>query len=252
MNISRWVRFEELLMIGKPSIVSGLVALLLIIPAVLLSQSSTQKHTVIINGQSTEVPLIQVHGHAYVGLEALAAALKGTLSSSGKMIALSVPVGSANSASTTSVTTALPASPPASDQTASASSGFSRDFLNAGIEQMSTLREWHTALETAIQNGIPLSAGLLAPYRAQATTNLRFASVAVSTSSDRSAYQLLNSEYQNMAKLSEKYVNLRTSLTYIAPDALQNDDLNKRIIACGRSLGAMAAAGQFSDDSSCH
>jgi hypothetical protein len=41
-------------------------------------------------------------------------------------------------------------------------------------------------------------------------------------------------------------------LTYIAPDALQNDDLNKLIIACGRSLGAMAAAGQFSDDGSCH
>jgi hypothetical protein len=59
-------------MIGKPSIVSGLVALLLIIPAVLLSQGSTQKHTLIINGQSTEVPLIQVNGHAYVGLEALA------------------------------------------------------------------------------------------------------------------------------------------------------------------------------------
>ena len=117
---------------------------------------------------------------------------------------------------------------------------------------MSTLREWHTALETAIQNGIPLSAGLVAPYRAQATTNLRFASVAVSTSSDRSAYQLLNGEYQNMAKLSDKYVNLRTSLSYIAPDALQNDDLNKRIITCGRALGAMAAGGQFSDDGSCH
>jgi hypothetical protein len=239
-------------MIGKPSIVSRLATLLLIIPAVLLSQSSAQKHTLIINGRSTEVPLIQVNGHAYVGLEALAAALKGSLSSSGKMIALSLSVGTANSAQTATVATALPASPPAPDQASSSSPGFSRDFLNAGIEQMSTLREWHTALETAIQNGIPLSAGLLAPYRAQATTNLRFASVAVSTSSDRSAYQLLNSEYQNMAKLSDKYVNLRTSLTYIAPDALQNDDLNKRIIACGRSLGAMAAAGQFSDDGSCH
>jgi len=129
---------------------------------------------------------------------------------------------------------------------------FSREFLKAGIEQMSTLREWHTALETAIQNGIPLSAGLLAPYRAQATTNLRLASVAATTPSDRSAYQLLSGEFQNMAKLSDKYVNLRANLTYIAPDALQNDDLNKLIIACGRSLGAMAAAGQFSDDGSCH
>ena len=89
-------------MIGKPSIVSGLVALLLIIPAVLLSQSSTHKHTLIINGQSTEVPLIQVNGHAYVGLEALAGALKGTLSSSGKVIALSLPIGSTSSAPATS------------------------------------------------------------------------------------------------------------------------------------------------------
>jgi hypothetical protein len=55
-----------------------------------------------------------------------------------------------------------------------------------------------------------------------------------------------------MAKLSDKYVNLRAGLTYIAPDALQNDDLNKRIISCGHSLGAMAAAGQFSDDGTCH
>src|ERR1700740_1935680 len=111
-------------MIGKLSIVSRLAGLLLIIPAVLLSQSSAQKHTLIINGRSTEVPLIQVNGHAYVGLEALASALKGTFSPSGNMIALSVPAGSANGASATSVTTTLPASPHASDQTASASSGF--------------------------------------------------------------------------------------------------------------------------------
>jgi len=239
-------------MSGKPSIVSFLVALLLILPAVLCSQSSSQKHKLIINGRSTEVPLIQVNGHAYVGLEALADALKGSLSSSGKMIALSVPIGSASNTPVTTVTTSLPTPAPAPDQATSPSPGFSRDFLNAGIEQMSTLREWHTALETAIQNGIPLSAGLLAPYRANATANLHFASVAASTPADRSAYQLLSNEFQKMVKLSEKYVNLRANLTYIAPDALQNDDLNKRIITCGRSLGAMAAAGQFSDDGSCH
>jgi hypothetical protein len=239
-------------MIGKPSVAACLAALLLIIPATLLSQSSAQKHTLIVNGQSTEIPLIQVHGHAYVGLEALAEALKGSLSSSGKMIALSLPIGSGNNAPAVTVTTPLPASPPSSEPAASLSPAFSRDFLNAGIEQMSTLREWHTALETAIQSGIPLSAGLLAPYRANATTNLHFASVAANTPADHSAYQLLSNEFQNMTKLSDKYVNLRVSLTYISPDALQNDDLNKRIIACGRALGAMAAAGQFSDDASCH
>jgi hypothetical protein len=45
---------------------------------------------------------------------------------------------------------------------------------------------------------------------------------------------------------------MRASLTYIAPDALQNDELNQRIITCGHFLGAMAASGQFSDDASCH
>jgi hypothetical protein len=240
------------IMFGKPVIASCLAALLLIIPAVVFSQSSGQKHTLILNGRSTDVPLIQVHGHAYVGLEALANALKGSISSSGKMIALSIPISAANAAPATTAASSLPASAPESHEAPSSNTAFSRDFLNAGIEQMSTLREWHTALETAIQNGIPLSAGLLAPYRARATTNQHLASIAASTTSDRSAYQLLSSEFQNMAKLSDKYVNLRASLTYIAPDALQNDDLNKRIIACGHSLGAMAAAGQYSDDGSCH
>ena len=116
---------------------------------------------------------------------------------------------------------------------------------------MSSLREWHTALQTAIQNGIPLSEGLLQPYRAQATTNLRLASVAATSPADRNAYQLLNNVYLNMRKLSDKYVSMRASLTYIAPDALQNDELNQHIMTCGRFLGAMAASGQFSDDGSC-
>jgi hypothetical protein len=239
-------------MSGKPSVVSRLAALLLILPAVLCSQSSSQKHKLIINGRSTEVPLIQVNGHAYVGLEALADALKGSLSSSGKMIALSVPIGSPSNTPATTVTTSLPTPATAPEHGTSPSPGFSRDFLNAGIEQMSTLREWHAALESAIQNGIPLSAGLFAPYRANAATNLHIASVAASTPSDRGAYQLLSNEFQMMVKLNDKYVNLRANLTYIAPDALQNDDLNKRIITCGRSLGVMAAAGQYSDDGTCH
>jgi hypothetical protein len=123
--------------------------------------------------------------------------------------------------------------------------------LNAAIEQAATLREWHTALASAIQNGYPLTADMLAPYRAQATTNLRLASVAVSTDSDRSAYQLLNNVFQNMGKLADKYAAMRANMTYISPDALQNDSSNQRLVACGHSLTAMAASGQFVDDGSC-
>jgi len=220
-------------------------ALLLVVPSGALSQGASPKRTLIINGQSTQVPVIQLSGQSYVGLEALADAVHGSLSYSGSMVALSVPIASA-----TSPTAPAPEAPASAHGMAS-SPGFSRGFLNAGIEQMSTLREWHTALVTAIQNGIPLSAGLLAPYRAQATTNLRLASVAATTPSDRSAYQLLSNEFQNMANLSDKYISKRANMSYIAPDALEHDDLNQSIIACGHSLGAMAASGQFIDDGSC-
>jgi hypothetical protein len=229
-----------------------LLFLILFLPAALLSQGQRQKITLILNGNSTDVPVIQVDGHPYAGLEALAGALNGTLSSSGRMVALSLPAPAAeNDRTPAAPATSAPAPSPSFAQAAPGDSGFSREFLRAGIEAMSTLREWHTALEAAIQNGF-LSAAVLAPYRANATTNLRLASVAVNTPSDKSAYALLNNAFQMMAGLSDKYVNMRANLTYIAPDALKDDNLNGRLLTCGRSLGAMAASGQFTDDGSCH
>jgi hypothetical protein len=233
---------------------TNLALLLITILAGALSLGAAQGHTLILNGDSTDVLIIFVNGHPYVDLEALANALKGSVSSSGAMVALSLPVGAPNRAPSSATASAAPAPPPgpAPMQATPSNPGFSREFLNAGIEQMSTLREWHTALQTAIQNGIPLSEGLLQPYRARATSNLRLANVAVTTAADRNAYQLLNNVYLNMGKLSDKYVNMRANMTYIAPDALENDDLNQRIMSCGRFLGAMAASGLFSDVGSCH
>jgi hypothetical protein len=234
----------------KGSIVACLViAPVWVFQLLIFSRSPGEKHTLIINGQTTQVPVIQVNGHAYVGLEALAAAISGSVSYSGSAIALSLPDRSeAGSVSAARQAGSQPTPAPAELQ----NPGFSQAFLTAGIEQMSTLREWHTALTTSIEGGIPVSSSVLAPYRAQATTNLRLAMVAATTASDRNAFQLLNNEFQNMAKLSDKYVKLRANLTYVSPDALHEDDLNRRIIACGHSLGAMAASGQFVDDGSCH
>lgn len=226
------------------------IALLFIILTVVVSLRAADRHTLIINGASTEVPVIFVSGHPYAGLEALASALNGSVSSSGAIVALSLPASSANRAPSPTTASAAPA-PAAQPQAAPSNQGFSKQFLNAGIEEMSTLREWHAALDSAIQNGIPLSASLLAPYRAQAVTNLRLAEVAAVTPSDHSASQLLNKAFQNMTKLADRYVNMRVNLTYISPDSLQNDGLNQRLIACGRSLRSMAANGQFVDDGSC-
>ena len=237
-------------MIKKLRVPTTQLSLLFFILAVALSLGAAQRHTLIVNGRSTDVPVIYMNSLPYVGLEALAKTLNGSVSSSGATVALSLPPSSANCAP--SPTTASTAPEPVPAQPAPATPGFSREFLNAGIEQMSSLREWHTALQTAIQNGIPLSEGLLQPYRAQATTNLRLASVAATTPADRNAYRLLNNVYLSMGKLSDKYVGMRANLTYIAPDVLQNDELNQHIMTCGHFLGAMAASGQFSDDGSCH
>jgi hypothetical protein len=132
----------------------------LLLPAVALSQDASQDRTLIVNGQFTQVSVIDVKGRSYVDLEALANALNGSLSSSGTRVALSVNLGSAASSS---AATTSSAAPPAAAPAPAANQGFSRGFLNAGIEQTSTLREWHTALATAIQNGIPITAGMLAP-----------------------------------------------------------------------------------------
>jgi len=235
----------------KHSFAWSLAALLLVVTGIALAQDANQNRTLIVNGQSANVPVIQVNGRSYVDLEALARAANGSLSFSGNMIALTLPGSQAgsptNSPANTNTTSApAPATAPASNP------GFSQAFLTAGIEQMSTLREWHAALAAAIQNGIPVEANWLSPYRTQAATNLRLASVAIQTNSDRKAFQLLTNEFQNMTKLADKYIAARANLSYISPDALQNDDLNQRIVACGHSLGAMAASGQFVDDGSCN
>ena len=221
---------------------------LLAVSGIAVAQDPNQNRTLIVNGQSANVPVIQVNGRSYVDLEALASAVSGSLSYSGNMIALTLsgPAANANTTSPNTISAPPPATAPASNP------GFSREFLQAGIEQMSTLREWHAALAAAIQNGIPVEANWLSPYRTQAATNLRLASVAIQTNSDRKAFQLLTNEFQNMTKLADKYIAARANLSYISPDALKNDDLNQRIVACGHSLGAMAASGQFVDDGSCN
>jgi hypothetical protein len=231
---------------SRQSIAWLLVSVLLAVSGIASAQVANQSRTLIINGQSTQVPVIQMKGRSYVDLEALASAVNGTLSFSRNEVAFTLPVGPATTARQSASPT--PGSPAAQ----ASNPGFSKGFLNAAIEEAATLREWHAALASSIANGYPLSTAALTPYRAQATTNLRLASVAAANDSDRGAYQLLSSLFQNMGKLADKYVAARANMTYISPDALQDDSLNQRLMACGRSLSAMAASGQFVDDGSCN
>ena len=231
----------------RQSLAPLVLTMLLVVPVLALSQAAQQNRILIVNGQLGQVTVVQMNGRSYVDLETLARVANGSLSFSGNQITLTLPT-SANGppAAPASTSATSPTSAPAP-----ANPGFSKAFLKAGIEAMSLVREWHSALANAIQNGFPLAESWLSGYRIQAQAGLRLASVAASTDSDQSAAQLLNSEFENMKTLSSNYVAARQSLDYIAPDALANDALNQKIVNCGHSLAAMAASGQFVDDGSC-
>ena len=213
------------------------LGVLMIVPALALCRAAQAPQTLIVNGQPTPISVVQMNGHSYVDLEALARVANGSLIFNGNQITLTLPG--------TGVTPA-----PASANLAS-NSEFSKGFMRAGIEQMTIIREWRTALANAIQNGFPITEDWLSAYRSQATTGLRLSFVAISTDSDRNAYRLLNSEFENMKLLSNNYVAMRQSMQFIAPDSLANDPLNQKILDCAHSMAAMAANGQFVDDGSC-
>jgi hypothetical protein len=202
-------------------------------PNLLVSPTADENRYLTVNGQPSQVVVLQINGRSYAELEALARAVHGSLAFSGNQIALTL--------------SSSPVSPAASPT----APGLSRDFLKAGIEAMSNVREWHSALANAIRNQYPIGESWLAAFRDQAATSLRLASVAASTDSDRSALLLLTHEFNNMKQLSDKYVGKRQSASYIAPDSLQDDDLEKKIVTCGHALAAMVASSQFQDDGSC-
>jgi len=207
---------------------------LLAIPVVALSQAAQQSKTLVVNGLSGQVNVMQVNGRSYVDLETLARIANGTIGFQGNQITLTLPGAGA---------AALAAPPPNPE--------FSKEFLKAGIEEMASIREWRIALTNAVQRGYPVTEDWIAGYRGEAAQNLRLASVAVTTDSDRNALQLLTNEFNNMKKLSDRFVQANKNMNYVAHDALNNDPLDQKILACAHSLASMASTGQFVDDGSC-
>ena len=92
---------------------------LLIVPGLARAQAVQQSRTLIVNGQSGPVKIMEIDGRPYVDLESLARIANGTLGFSGSQITLT-----------------LPRSVPGTESAAapsrlSANSGFSKEFLRA-------------------------------------------------------------------------------------------------------------------------
>jgi hypothetical protein len=196
-----------------------------------LTHAAQQHRTFTVVGHSGEIPVTEMGGHSYVEIEALTRLANGSLTFRGNQIVLTLPPSNANATT--------------------AAQGFTKEFLRAGIEQISVIREWRSALISAVQRGIPITDEWMTSFSDRAQHNLRLVSLAASTESDKNAFQLLANEFNNMKQLSDRFLGANKSRTYTRTDAVENDPLDRRILNCGHALAAMAAAGQFVDDGSC-
>lgn len=215
------------------SAVCATLALAVILPALAFSQGIVK--TLVLAGYKGTVPVKEIHGKDYVEIGALARIADGSVSFHGDQVTLTLP---------TPETVASTAPPEANDR-------FSREFLRAWIEEMSTIREWHTVLENGITNQTPIWQSWLGPFESRATTSLQLVQVTAATDADRSAAQLIANDYEKMKQLQDNYLARAKSANYIAPDSLASDALDQSLLACGQSLEAMAARGRFLDDGAC-
>ena len=208
------------------------------LPVFVKLYAAPQNRTLVLTGHPGELSVTEMDGRYYVDVEALTRLANGSLSFRGNQIVL---------------TLAAPLSTPTTNSAASQSttSGFSKEFLRAAIEQMSVVREWRSSLINAIRQGYPVTEEWAATFRGQAQQNLRLVSVAAATESDRNALHLLTNEFNNIKKLSDRFLEANKARTYVSPNALDNDPLDQKILSCAHSLAAMAANNQFVDDGSC-
>jgi hypothetical protein len=214
---------------------------LLTLPILVLTLIAQQSNSLVVNGQQGEAKVIQVQGHNYVEVEGLARITNGSVSFNGNHIVLTLPGSSGNASAPADAPAPAPVSAP----------GFSKEFMNAGIEAMAQVREWHSALRNAIERGFPLGDDWLAAYLGQSRQALRLASVAINTDSDKNAYPFLVNEFNNMKNLNDKYIQMAKNMNYIAPNSLQSDPLEQKFQKCAHTMASMATANQIIDDGSC-
>jgi len=210
------------------------LAAFLVPAAMAVSLLAQQSNSLTIAGQPGSAKVIQVDGRNYVEVEGLARLTNSSMSFNANQIVLT-----------------MPGTTPDAPAAATSAPGFSKDFVAAGIEAMSQVREWRVALRTSIQRSYPLSEEGLAAYRDQARKALRLASVAVATPADKNVLPFLTNEFNNMQQLSDNYLQMAKSMTYIEPNSLDSDPLDQKIRACAHALTSMVSANQFVDDGSC-
>lgn len=203
-----------------------------------------QNMSLSVTGHEGQAPVIQRSGKSYVEVEALARITSSTLGFHGSHIVLTLPAPP-------------PVAPVVRQQPApelpKPDKGYSREFLQAGVEQITVVREWRSALENAIRTNNPVEQSWVSYYRRTAQDKMSMATASATTDADRQALSALQSAMGMVGQLSDRFLALRSTLTYVSPDSLDNDPLDKQILACAQGMAAQAIpGGQFEDVAACH
>ncbi len=196
--------------------------------------------TLVVNGKAVPAGVRQINGRSYIDVETLAQATNGVVKMEPNRVVLTIP--GPNS------TTSLGASP-------SNSQDLSRSFAVGAIGEVSEMREWRGAIGAMVTYGLAISGTWAQDYHDRVQTGLTQLVSAASTDGDRSALQLLTSEFNNLAEWSNEIFTARQNLNgarTVDPNALSNDPQLAKITTCSSSLEGMLIGGTFSDDGSCH
>lgn len=212
---------------------SALLVAILLLPLLILVAQETS--SLLIEGPQGQTRVIQVQGKNYVEVDELARITGGSLHFVRNQIILTLPE-SGDTSSQASPT------PPV---------GLSRPFLGAGIETMRQILEWHDALKSAIERGYPLSDVWIDYFRRQIQASLKHTEAMASTEMDHKALPLLTNEFNTMNALTDQYIKITMSRDYLAPNSLNSNPLNQKLLTCSQSLASMASSNQIVDDGSC-
>jgi hypothetical protein len=219
--------------------ITVLATVLIALPMLLANayaQTPQKSSTIKIAGYPGEAQILQVNGKSYIEIESLARLTHGSLTFESNQTILTLP----------------PADRDVQAPAHHARVGFSREFIQASIEELSVIREWRGGIVKAVQNNSPVPEDWISTEHRLADKNLALAAAAASTDDDRSAYPLLSSELNNMQNLSELYLTIRKQAAFISPDTFHNGPLEDQILNCAQNFVSMMGSHVFQDQTACH
>ncbi|MBZ5523762.1 MAG: hypothetical protein LAP21_16130 [Acidobacteriia bacterium] len=218
-----------------------LVPLLTYAVFLLAQQGLPAKRALVINGHSVPDAVVQINGHSFADIEAIAEATHATLKFLPDRVLLTLPEENGQL-------------PPPQAVVPQMKEGITREFARAALAQLSSMREWKDAVIRVIKAGEPAGTKLQ-DYRDRAVESLRLASVSAITNSDQNALQLLRNEFAYMQQWDAGAMVANRAMSgeqAVNPNFPQNDAMVTRISDCHSFLNTMIVSGVFADSMACH